>query len=330
MERKEIISWLIAPDAQELFARADEVRRRVCGEEVHLRGLLEFSNYCRRNCHYCGLRRDNAGLGRYRMSNEEIYEAGKKAVALGYKTLVLQSGEDPALCVDELCGLVKRIKRDLGCAVTLCIGERTYDEYKKMRAAGADRYLLRFETSDRDLFRRLKPDANYENRFTCLSWLRELGYQVGSGIMVGLPGQTMDILVDDILCLAKLDLDMIGIGPFIAHPQTPLSGAGNGTLDLTLRVVALTRIVTEKTHMPATTAIGSIDPLGRQKALQCGANVMMPNVTPDKYRRYYEIYPHKICIEDKPGDCRQCVEGMLAGLRRRVASSFGHSLKTRS
>ncbi|MBF0594671.1 MAG: [FeFe] hydrogenase H-cluster radical SAM maturase HydE, partial [Candidatus Omnitrophica bacterium] len=193
--------------------------------------------------------------------------------------------------------------------------------------AGADRFLLRFETSSEKLFGELKPDSSYEERMRCLGWLRELGYQVGSGIMVGLPGQTLAMIADDILLMKKLDLDMIGIGPFIANPQTPLEGSSCGTLDLTLRTLAVIRIVTRNTHLPATTAMGSIDKQGRQKALKCGANVLMPNVTPTKYRAQYQLYPGKICIEDKPGDCFLCISGMVKMLGRTIADDPGHSLK---
>ncbi|MFA5087479.1 MAG: [FeFe] hydrogenase H-cluster radical SAM maturase HydE, partial [Candidatus Omnitrophota bacterium] len=245
----------------------------------------------------------------------------------GFRTVVLQSGEDAFYSREALCGLVGRIKREIGCAVTLCVGEKTREEYQALREAGADRYLLRFETSDKKLFKKLKPDSSFDARLRCLSWLKELGYQVGSGMMVGLPGQTLATLAEDILLMEKLDLDMIGLGPFIAHPQTPLGGAVGGTLDLSLRVIALTRIVTRYTHIPATTAVGSIDPGGREKALQCGANVIMPNVTPGSYRKYYEIYPHKICLDEKPADCRACIEGMVKSLGRTIDPGYGHSLK---
>jgi len=327
MDRDAIALWLALEDATELFRQADAVRREVCGDSVHLRGLIEFSNICRRDCLYCGLRRSNTRLARYRMSADEIFDSARQAVGMGYKTLVLQSGEDPGYPVGELSGLIRKIKGELGCALTLCVGERRREEYREFKAAGADRYLLRFETSNRELFRQLKPDSSFDERMTCLRWLKELGFQVGSGIMVGLPGQTLDIIAEDLLLLRELDLDMIGIGPFIAHPDTPLNAAADGTIDLTLRVIALTRLLTKNTHMPATTAIGSLDPIGRQKALSAGANVIMPNVTPTKYRKLYELYPNKICVEDKPADCRSCVEGMLAGLGRKVAEDEGHSLK---
>jgi len=243
------------------------------------------------------------------------------------QTIVLQSGEDLDYTIGELCALVRVIKFDMGFAVTLSLGERTFEDYKRLRDAGADRYLLRFETTDPLLFRTLKPDSVYEKRLQCLNWLAKLGYQVGSGNMVGLPGQSMESLADDILKFKELDLDMVGLGPYICHPNTPLQGSESGTIDMVLRVTALARIVTQNAHMPATTATGTIDLEGRQKALQCGANVLMPNLTPRKYREHYLIYPDKICIDEEPHKCRFCVEAMVNGLGRTISRDAGHSLK---
>ena len=312
---------------EDLFRQADQVRKEQVGDSVHLRGLIEFSNYCRRDCLYCGLRRSNSNVVRYRMTVPEIFAAVVEAKDLGFQTVVLQSGEDPDYTIGELCALVRRIKSDMGFAVTLSIGEQTYEDYKRLKEAGADRYLLRFETTDPLLYRKLKPDSLYEKRFRCLDWLAELGYQVGSGNMVGLPGQSMESLADDILKFKELELDMVGLGPYISHPDTPLEGSANGTIDRVLRVTALTRIMTKNAHMPATTATGTIDSEGRQKALQCGANVLMPNLTPRKYREHYLIYPDKICITEEPHKCRFCVEGMVTGLGRTVSRDAGHSLK---
>ncbi|MEI6437817.1 MAG: [FeFe] hydrogenase H-cluster radical SAM maturase HydE [Candidatus Omnitrophota bacterium] len=327
MTRQEIIDQLATPDPTALFARADRVRHEQVGDAVHLRGLIEFSNVCGKDCLYCGLRRSNKRVERYHMAVDEIVAAATQAASLGYQSVVLQSGENCQYPVDDMCRLVSRIKKDLALAVTLSIGEKSRDEYAALKDAGADRYLLRFETSSEKLFGELKPDSSYAARMHCLASLRELNFQVGSGIMVGLPGQTLAMIADDILLMKELDLDMIGIGPFIANPQTPLEGAASGTLALTLKALALIRLVTLNTHLPATTAMGSIDPRGRQKALQCGANVLMPNVTPTRYRAHYQLYPGKICIEDKPGDCFLCVSGMLRSLGRSVAEGPGHSLK---
>jgi len=331
MTKGEIIDLLKEKDdavIADLFRHADRVRKEYVGDAVHLRGLIEFSNYCRRDCLYCGLRRSNNNVVRYRMTISEIFAAVLVAKELGFRTVVLQSGEDPAYSIEDICALVYRIKSEFGFAVTLCIGERTYEDYKRLKEAGVNRYLLRFETTDPLLFRKLKPDSLYVKRFQCLDWLQELGYQVGSGNMVGLPGQSLESIADDILKFKELDMDMVGLGPFISHPDTPLQGSANGTIDMVLRVTALTRIVTKNAHMPATTATGTIDPEGRQKALRCGANVMMPNVTPRKYRRHYLIYPDKICIDEDPRKCRFCVESMITGLGKTVSRDAGHSLKS--
>ncbi len=327
MNRADILEALASPDTAELFAAADRVRRECVGDAVHLRGLIEFSNICARDCLYCGIRASSRTVARYRMDVDEIFETAKTAAGLGYKTLVLQSGENDRYPLIAMCLLVRRIKAELGIALTLSMGEKTKEEYAALRSAGADRYLLRFETSSEALFARLKPDSSYTARMQCLRWLKEVGFQVGSGIMVGLPGQTPDILTDDILQMKALDLDMIGIGPFIADPRTPLGATASGTLALTLKVVALLRILTRNTHIPATTAMGSIEKGGREQALRCGANVLMPNVTPTRYRQHYQLYPGKICINDAPGDCRNCVAAMLRALGRTVATDAGHSLK---
>jgi len=314
-------------DPQALYEEADRIRKEYCGDAVHKRAIIEFSNYCRRDCGYCGIRRGNSKLARYRMGGDEILAAAKVAAEFGYKTLVLQSGEDAHDTIDQLCDLIRGIKDQVDCAITMCVGEKTYEEYRAMRDAGADRYLLKFETSNRELFQKLKPDSSYDERITCLRWLRELDYQVGSGSMVGLPGQTPEMLADDILLMKEFDFDMIGIGPFIPHPDTPFQSVTGGSLAMTLKMVALARIMTQNTHLPATTAIGSIHPQGRQMALKCGANVIMPNFTPQKFRAHYQIYPNKICVNDRPSDCTVCVDLMIRSLGRSIATDFGHSLK---
>jgi biotin synthase len=329
LTKSEIVAWLQERDEKavgDLYREADEVRKQYVGDAIHLRGLIEFSNHCKRFCEYCGLRHGNQNVVRFRMTLPEILDAAILSRNLGIQTVVLQSGEDSAYSIEDLCSLVRDIKK-LDLAITLSIGERSYEDYERLREAGADRFLLRFETSDPSLFARLKPDSSYKQRFQCLESLRRLGYQVGSGIMVGLPGQSIDSIADDILRFKELDLDMIGIGPFIPHPDTPLRGCVGGTIDLVLRTTALTRIVTRDTHIPATTATGTIDATGRQKALRCGANVIMPNMTPAPYRKNYLIYPGKICISETPGKCSLCVEGMATELGRTIGRDAGHSLK---
>lgn len=328
--RTQIVDWLTTEDravVDALFRDADRVRREEVGDGVHLRGLIEISNVCGKDCLYCGLRRSNNGVERYRMSPDEILRAAQEADALGYKSVVLQSGESGGYTVNEMAGVVAGIKKTTGLAITLSLGEKPRDFYAAWKAAGADRYLLRFETSDPWLFRHFKPDGSMKNRFQCLWDLRDLGYQVGSGIMVGLPGQSIETLVDDIALMEWLQLDMIGIGPFIPNPETPIGRQKGGGLDLTLRVVAVLRLVTRSAHIPATTAMGSIDPLGREKALQGGANVLMPNVTPREHRAHYRLYPGKICLDEDPAACAACLRLRLASLGRTVDLTPGHSLR---
>lgn len=328
---KEELVYVLQPEDQEerelLFKKADEVRQNYCGSDVHLRGIIEFSNICERNCLYCGLRRDNKRLNRYRIPEEEILEAATGAYRLGYKTIVLQSGEDSWYTADRLCSIIRKIKEDLDVAVTLCVGERTYEDYRKFRNAGADRYLLKHETANEALYTMLHPGMSFRDRISRLEWLKELGYQVGAGNMVGLPGQTIADLADDILFMKRMDVDMAGIGPFIPHGNTPLGKASGGTLDLTLRVLACARLLMPLVHLPATTAVGTLHPYGREKALQCGANVVMPNITPSRYRKDYEIYPNKICVNEEPEHCRGCIQNRISSIGRTVASDYGHSLK---
>jgi biotin synthase len=330
LTKEELLCILQPEDDEEkilLFKKADEVRQRYCGDDVHLRGIIEFSNICEKNCLYCGLRKDNHKLNRYRIPEEEILNAAKKAYFLGYRTIVLQSGEDSWYTVDRLCGIVRKIKQHLDVAVTLCIGERTYEEYRELRKVGADRYLLKHETANPLLYSRLHPGMLFYDRINRLKWLKELGYQVGAGNIVGLPGQSIEDLADDILFLKQMDVDMAGIGPFIPHGNTPLGKTSGGTLDLTLRVLACTRLLLPRVHLPATTAVGTLHPYGREKALQCGANVVMPNITPAKYRKDYEIYPNKICIDEEPEHCRGCIQRRIESIGRTVATDYGHSLK---
>ncbi|NPV52816.1 MAG: [FeFe] hydrogenase H-cluster radical SAM maturase HydE [Firmicutes bacterium] len=307
-----------------LFSLADEVRARYVGDEVHLRGLVEFSSYCARNCAYCGLRRDNRKLRRYRIAPDEIVDIAEYGATLGYKTIVLQSGDDFWYSADALASIITRIKNSADVAVTVCIGERSREEYATIREAGADRFLLKHETADPELYRDLHPGMTLEERVMRLRWLKELGFQVGSGNIVGLPGQTIDSLAGDIVLMRDLGVDMAGIGPFIPHPDTPLAGSPQGPLELVLKVVACTRLALPWAHIPATTAAGTVDPRGREKALQCGANVVMPNITPVEYRKLYQIYPNKICLSERADSCRRCIENRIKGIGRSIGTGYGH------
>jgi iron-only hydrogenase maturation rSAM protein HydE len=325
---KEEIVALLADDSHTaaLFAAADRIRRRYVGDEVHLRGLIEFSNTCRQNCQYCGLRRDNGKVVRYRLEPAAIIELARKAAEYGYRTLVLQSGEDPYYTVDKLRHIIGEIKK-LGVAITLSIGEKSGDEYRAYKEAGADRYLLRIETTDRRLYEELDPGMSFENRLRCLRDLKTIGYEVGTGCLIGLPGQSLASLADDILFFKEIDADMIGIGPFIPNPDTPLAAAGGGTLTLTLKVMAIIRLLMPDINIPATTAMETVDENGRIKALQSGANVVMPNVTEGDYRRLYALYPGKICVDDTPAKCRMCITGKIGAIGRRVSAGHGFRKK---
>ncbi len=306
-----------------LFREADRVRRENVGDEVHLRGLIEFSNICARQCKYCGLRSPNRVIERYRILKDELLLIVQNAVNMGYKTVVLQSGEDDYFDSDKMCEIIKEIKKH-DVALTLSIGEKSYDEYKAFKVAGADRYLLRIETTDKNLYREMHPGVNIENRFRCLYDLKSLGYEVGTGCLVGLPNQTTDSLADDILFFRELNADMVGIGPFIPHNETPLAHAENGDFWLALKVMALTRINLPGINIPATTAMETLHPNGRIIALQSGANVVMPNVTSREYRAKYEIYPGKICTNENPEQCRKCIENKIKSIGRTISKSYGH------
>ncbi len=293
LTKEEIISLLIDNTYnKELFAAADNVRKEFVGDEVHLRALIEFSNICRCNCEYCGIRCGNQNAHRYRLSKTEILNFAKQAIDFGYKTIVMQSGEDMYYSADLLAEIIQEIKK-YDVAVTLSIGERTTDEYKILKNAGADRFLLRIETTDKNLYKKYHPNMDFENRKRCLHDLKELGFETGTGCLVGLPEQTIESLADDILFFKELDADMIGIGPFIPHPETPLKNAKGGDFWLALKVMAITRLLMPDINIPATTAMETLITNGRLIALQSGANVVMPNVTDADYRKQYEIYPNK-------------------------------------
>ena len=321
--KQEIIDILRDDSRNEwLFKLADKIRKEYVGDEVHLRGLIEFSNICRCQCKYCGLQSPNKTIERYRISPDDIVLYAKRAVEMGYKTIVLQSGEDEYYSKDIMCDIIKRIKK-LDVAITLSIGERSFEDYEAFKNAGADRYLLRIETTDKELYRQMHPNMSFENRVRCLKDLKSLGYETGTGCLVGLPNQTVESLADDILFFKEIDADMIGIGPFIAHPETPLKNVQNGSFTLALKVMALTRIILKNINIPATTAMETLNPNGRIIALQSGANVVMPNVTTTEYRAKYEIYPNKICINENPSQCRGCIEGKIKSIGRTISQDKG-------
>jgi len=295
---------------QELFYKADSVRRRHYGTDVYVRGLIEISNYCKNNCYYCGIRRDNIGLSRYRMSPVDILACCNTGYELGLRTFVLQGGEDSYYSDPTLCGIVAAVKSQYpDCAVTLSLGEKSYASYKAFFDAGADRYLLRHETADDAHYRQLHPAGmNLQSRKECLWNLKAIGYQTGSGFMVGSPYQTTEHLVQDIRFLQELKPAMIGIGPYITHHDTPFGHCGNGSLKLTLRLIAILRLLFPRALLPATTALGSIAPNGRELGLQSGANVLMPNLSPPSVRKHYALYDGKISTGEEAAEGRACLE----------------------
>lgn len=329
LNKQEIINLLSDEENEaSLLRKADEIRKQNVGDAVHLRGLIEFSNYCRNNCLYCGIRKGNSKVCRYHMSEEELIETARKAANIGFKTIVMQSGEDLFYDRDKMCRIIEAIKK-FDVAVTLSVGERDYEDYKAWREAGADRYLMRIETTDKDLYHRLDPQMSWENRYQCLLWLKELGYELGSGIMVGLPEQSISSIADDLLFLKNLEVDMAGIGPFIPHPETPLAAAQGNNLHLALRTMAVMRILLPDINIPATTAMESLHPRGRIMALQGGANVVMPNVTEGEYRKLYELYPNKICVNDTPAHCRSCIGLKIMSIGRTIGEGYGgHKQRT--
>lgn len=300
----------LEPETQSLlFSYSHQTRLQFYGDQVYLRGLIEFSNICQRNCGYCGIRRENQHVDRYRLSLAEILACCREGHRLGYRTFVLQSGEDAYYTDERLVQILIEIRTQFpDSAITLSLGERSNESYKALFEAGADRYLLRHETASEDLYQQLHPDMSFHNRRLCLNQLKKIGYQVGAGFMVGLPGQSNADLVKDLVFLKEIKPQMIGIGPFIPHPNTPLGTFPGGTVEKTLILLALTRLLLPDVLLPSTTAMGTLDPLGREKALKVGANVVMPNLSPVEVRAKYELYQGKICTGDESAQCRACIE----------------------
>jgi biotin synthase len=335
-----LVGWLRETDPARLDAlraEADAVRRAHVGDAVHLRGLVEISSHCVRHCGYCGLRAERVDLPRYRLAADEIAAVACQARDLGYGTVVLQAGEDPGLTREGVADVVRRVKAETGLAVTLSLGERSPADLEAWRAAGADRYLLRFETSNPALYRTLHPrgPASVQRRLQRLRAARRLGYEIGSGVMVGLPGQTWHDVARDLLTFAELDLDMIGLGPWIPHPGTPAANlppaASPGEqvpndAPTTLKVLALARRLCPDANLPATTALATVDPVsGREDGLRWGANVLMPDLTPVRYRAAYEIYPGKACVGETPEQCHGCLQRRIAAIGRTVGTGRGDS-----
>lgn len=314
---------------QSLFAAADRKRREIYGDEVYLRGLIEFTNHCRNNCYYCGIRCGNKSAERYRLGKEDILACCDEGYRLGFRTFVLQGGEDPFFTDDKICDIVYAIRsRFPDCAITLSVGEKSKESYKSFFDAGANRYLLRHETASEEHYRRLHPEnMSLANRKRCLFDLKEIGYQVGSGFMVGSPYQTTDNLIEDLRFLQSLKPDMIGIGPYITHEQTPFSSFTNGGVELTLRLISVLRLMFPYALIPSTTALGTLHSQGRELGLKAGANVVMPNLSPVEVRKLYSLYENKICTGEEAAQCRGCLERRISEAGYKAVTAIGNVKK---
>lgn len=313
-------------EASELLARAaSEVSRSIYGNAIYFRGLIEISNICKNNCLYCGIRRGNTDCVRYRLTPEEILECADEGYSLGFRTIVMQGGEDPYYTDEVVCALIREIKRrHPDCAVTLSLGERSRESYAALREAGADRYLLRHETANKAHYARLHPpEMSFDNRMRCLHDLRELGYQVGCGFMVGSPYQTVAHIAEDLKFIEEFQPEMTGIGPFIPHEKTPFKDHPAGTLELTCFLLSVIRLICPSTLLPATTALGTIDPLGREKGILAGANVVMPNLSPASVRKKYMLYDGKICTGDESAQCVRCMADRMESIGYRMVVDRG-------
>lgn len=313
------------PLAQYVFAKAVELRKAAYGTDVYVRGLVEFTNFCKNDCYYCGLRRSNPSVQRYRLTEEEILSCCEEGYELGFRTFVLQGGEDPYYTPEKLEHLVGRIKKGWpDCAVTLSVGEHDRESYRRWRDAGVDRYLLRHETANEGHYRRLHPaELSLADRKRCLWDLKELGYQVGCGFMVGSPGQTVECLAEDLLFLHEFQPEMVGIGPFIPQHDTPFRGEAPGTLEQTLFLLGLTRLMLPDVLLPATTALGTIHPEGRELGILAGANVCMPNLSPLGVRKKYALYDNKICTGEEAAQSRDSLARRMERIGYRVVTARG-------
>ena len=319
---------LLETDAydEELRICANRLREEYYGKAVYIRGLIEFTNYCRNDCDYCGIRRSNAKAVRYRLDKADILECCRDGYELGFRTFVLQGGEDLYYTDKKICDIVYAIKNAYpDCAVTLSIGEKSRKSYEEYYTAGTSRYLLRHETADNEHYKKLHPDSmSLDNRKRCLYDLKDIGYQVGAGFMVGSPYQTMENMVSDLRFLQELGPDMIGIGPYITHKQTPFKDFRSGDLGLTLRLLSVIRILLPYALIPSTTALGTIHPMGRELGLKAGANVVMPNLSPVKVRKLYELYENKICTGEEAAQCRGCLEKRVEAAGYKIVTDIGN------
>ena len=305
--------------------KAEKIRQQIYGKSVFVRGLIEFSNICKNNCYYCGIRRSNKSCDRYRLDTDDILDCCSIGYDLGFRTFVLQGGEDRYFSDDVMCRIVRLIRQQYpDCAITLSLGERSRESYQQLFDAGADRYLLRHETADKDHYEKLHPqEMSFEHRMNCLKDLKEIGYQVGCGFMVGSPYQTPQMIAKDLKFLEEFRPDMCGIGPFITHKDTPFCDMPSGTLDETLFLLSLIRLMLPYVLLPATTALGTIHPLGREKGIRAGANVIMPNLSPTSVRKKYELYDNKLCTGDEAAESRRELARRMESIGYEIVTARG-------
>ncbi len=308
-----------------LFETADRIRRSIYGTDVYIRGLIEISNYCKNNCLYCGIRCGNKNAERYRLDEDEILECCDEGYRLGFRTFVMQGGEDSFFTDEMICRIVSAVKKKYSdCAVTLSLGEKSYESYKAFYEAGADRYLLRHETASAEHYKKLHPqNMSFENRMKCLENLKSIGFQIGAGFMVGSPYQTDENLADDLLFISRFKPHMVGIGPFIPHQDTPFKDFPQGLLRDSLVMVALTRLLLPNALIPSTTALGTIDSNGRELGLKAGANVVMPNLSPVRFRKLYSLYDNKICTGEESAQCKVCLENRVRNAGYQIVCDKG-------
>ncbi len=325
----ELSALLQCDDAEYLYERARAVCDRVYGNNVYLRGLVEISSFCKNNCHYCGIRRDNHNADRYRLDADTILRCCETGYALGIRTFVLQGGEDPWFTDERLCAIISAIKeRFPDCAVTLSIGERERESYMRLHEAGTDRYLLRHETADKAHYELLHPkEMSYDHRMQCLTDLRDTGFQVGCGMMVGSPYQKLSHLICDLRFIQRFRPEMAGIGPFIPHHDTIFADHAAGSAELTLRLIAVIRLMLPETLIPATTALGTVETNGRERGLLAGANVIMPNISPADVRGKYLLYDNKICVSEKTAECIRCIHRRVESVGMKVVTDRGDPAK---
>ena len=328
LEKEEFIYLIENYDkdtSEYLFSLAQTTSQEHFQKEVYIRGLIEFTNYCKNDCYYCGIRRSNKNVSRYRLNKEEILSCCQNGYELGFRTFVLQGGEDPAFTDKIMVDIIKDMREGYpDCAITLSVGEKSYDQYQAYYEAGANRFLLRHETANEEHYKKLHPESlSLENRKECLRNLKKIGYQVGTGFMVGSPYQTPECLAEDLAFIKELSPQMVGIGPFIPHKETPFKDFPAGSMDLTLFLIGLIRLMLPNALIPATTALGTIDPKGREKGILSGSNVLMPNLSPIGVRKKYELYDNKICTGEEAAECNVCLRNRVSSIGYNVVEKRG-------